>query len=127
MSQEDKAQADKNVHAFYQKGYEKQREKQRIEDLGWDLKFQKHVDYVISAQNDMDRNFRLAQRLLDHVGKFRESAKEEVVKIIDQLDRPLNERKRLFKHNAALPFNQHMHLNNWSTLSHIIDHFCDEQ
>ena len=49
MSQEDKAQADKNVHAFYQKGYDKQREKQRIEDLGWDLKFQKHVDYVISA------------------------------------------------------------------------------
>ena len=38
------------------------------------MKFQKFTDYVISAQHDMERNFKLSEQLLDHVRKFREAA-----------------------------------------------------
>lgn len=86
MSQADRDNTKLMVEAIAMQGEKKQEEKQKIEDSGWDLKFQKHVDYVINAQNDMNRNFLLSQRLLDHVGKFRQKATEEVVKIVDRLD-----------------------------------------
>ena len=86
MSQADRDNTKAMVEAIAMQGEKKQEEKQQIEDSGWDLKFQKHVDYVINAQNDMNRNFLLSQRLLDHVGKFRKKAIEEVVKIVDRLD-----------------------------------------
>lgn len=39
----------------------------------------------------MERNFKLSERLLDHVRKFREMAQEQVVKFIENLDQPMVE------------------------------------
>ena len=99
MSQADRDNTKLMVEAIAMQGEKKKEEKQNIEDSGWDLKFQKHVDYVINAQNDMSHNFLLSQRLLDHVGKFREKAKEEVVKIVDRLDQHDDDRTGM-KNNA---------------------------
>ena len=71
MSQDDRHQTDQYVSEFAKIGIKRQEVEQKREDQGWDLKFQNHVDYVINAQNDMTRNFKLSQRLFDHVGKFR--------------------------------------------------------
>ena len=49
MSQADKDATDKMVETIAKRGLQTQNEKQKIEDSGWDLKFQKHVDYVINA------------------------------------------------------------------------------
>ena len=92
MTNGERERQDKMVREYAAKGKKKQDEKQRIENLGWDLKFQKLVDYVTNAQNDMNRNFNLSQRLLDHVGKFREAAKEYVVKIVDEMHIPVPQR-----------------------------------
>ena len=37
----------------------------------------------------MERNFKLSERLLDHVRKFRETAQEQVVYFVDSLDKPM--------------------------------------
>ena len=66
---------------------------QEKEKSGWDLKFQKLVDYVSNAQNDMNRNFKLSQRLLDHVRNFREEAKMKVIEIVDELHKQVKNRK----------------------------------
>ena len=89
VPEEERRDIGASIWAFAKRGNSKQKDKQLEEDRGWDLKFQKLVDYVINAENDMTRNFKLSQRMFDHVGKFRGKAKDEVVKIVEELDKPI--------------------------------------
>ena len=41
---------------------------------GWDAKFQNYVTYLIKSQHDFKRNFMLSEKLIDHVGQFRETS-----------------------------------------------------
>ena len=42
----------------------------------------------------MTRNFKLSQRMFDHICKFRDKVRAEVVKIVEDLDKPLSQRGR---------------------------------
>lgn len=58
------------------------------EQKGWDLKFQNYWGYINAADKNLEQSLRMCQKLFDHIGRFREHATQQFVKIVDSLHDP---------------------------------------
>ena len=52
------------------------------------MKFQNYWSNIVNAGQDIDQIMLYSERLLEHVGKFREAASKEFKKVIDRFHLP---------------------------------------
>lgn len=48
--------------------------RESIEQLGWDMKYQNQFDYLVQSVTDQKRHLKISESFIDHIGKFRATA-----------------------------------------------------
>ncbi len=62
------------------------------EARGWDLKFQNYWSNIATSQGHYQKNIEISERLIAHVGKFREASEQVVVNIVNELHKSIEQR-----------------------------------
>ncbi len=76
------------VETYSRRDTDMNRDNTDAESRGWDLKFQNYWSHISTSQGHYNKNVEISERLIDHVGKFRETAEMVVVGIINELHKP---------------------------------------
>ena len=64
--------------------------------------------------------------MFDHVGKFKDRARAEVIKIVEELDKPLNINSNSRNVRQVIPLNRKVDKGDIApAIQDIINHFCD--
>lgn len=93
MTEERKDEVKKIIDAYNSRQLNMKQNRESIEQLGWDMKYQNQFEYLVQSVNDQKRHLKISESFIDHIGKFRATATSIVKMIVDELHLPDNERK----------------------------------
>ena len=92
LSLEKKKEFQAKVDKFNERATEMNLRLTKDEARGWDLKFQNYWSNISTSQGHYQKNMEISERLIAHVGKFREASEQVVVNIVNELHKPIDQR-----------------------------------